>query len=294
MQHITLKFSTLCLTAATIALTACGNTAKEAASEVVETTASAVQSTTASPLQSVIDHPRRDEERARDQFRNPKETLEFFGIAPGQHVIELWPGWYTNVIAPYTKETGGTYTAVLFPDLNERLIARSAAFKENYSDTEAYGDIQYGSYFRDQNNMTEPGTADLALTFRNVHNWMGGQYADKVFAAFYEALKPGGILGVVEHRLPESAEQDPRGRTGYIQQSYMIKLAEDAGFEFVAASEVNANPKDTADHPFGVWTLPPSSRTPEEGSEEAEGFDAEFFKSIGESDRATLKFRKPE
>lgn len=123
---------------------------------------------------------------------------------------------------------------------------------------------------------------------------MGGGYAEKAFSDFYAALKPGGILGIVEHRLPESALQDPRGRTGYVQESYMKALAKDAGFEFVEASEINANPRDTADHPMGVWTLQPSSRIPEAGSKEAMDFDAELYKNIGESDRATLKFRKPE
>jgi len=139
----------------------------------------------------------------------------------------------------------------------------------------------------------EANSLDLLLSFRNVHNWMGGEYAEKAFADFYEVLKPGGILGIVEHRLPETAVQNPKGRTGYVQESYMKSLAEKAGFEFVASSEVNANPKDTADHPVGVWTLPPRSATPKEGSPEADGFDAALYKNIGESDRATLKFRKP-
>jgi len=122
---------------------------------------------------------------------------------------------------------------------------------------------------------------------------MGRDYAEKAFADFYAALKPGGILGIVEHRLPESATQDPKGKSGYVQESYMKDLAKRAGFEFVSASEVNANPRDTADHPFGVWTLPPRSYVPADAKDIPEGFDAELFKNIGESDRATLKFRKP-
>jgi len=141
--------------------------------------------------------------------------------------------------------------------------------------------------------MLPPESVDTILTFRNVHNWMGGGYADKAFEDFYAALKPGGILGVVEHRLPETREQDPTGRTGYVQESYMKDMAERAGFEFVASSEINANPLDTADHPMGVWTLPPRSLAPKEGSPEAADFDAAAYANIGESDRATLKFRKP-
>jgi len=133
----------------------------------------------------------------------------------------------------------------------------------------------------------------VLLSFRNVHSWMRSGYADKAFADFYAALKPGGILGVVQHRLPESATQDPDGGKGYVQESYIKDMAKRAGFEFVASSEVNANPRDTADHPFGVWTLPPASYVPKDAKEIPEGFDAELFKNIGESDRATLKFRKP-
>ena len=141
--------------------------------------------------------------------------------------------------------------------------------------------------------MMEAGTADVVISRRNVHNWMGGGYTEEAFGEFYAALKPGGILGIVEHRLPETMVQDPRGATGYVQESYMKDMAARVGFEFVASSEVNANPKDTADHPFGVWTLPPRSRTPEAGTPEAEEFNADLYKNIGESDRATLKFRKP-
>lgn len=244
-------------------------------------------------LADVIAHPRRAENSARDQFRNPKETLEFFGVEPGKHVAEVWPGWYTEIIAPYLADNNGTYTAILYQP-SERSQPRIDAYKKKYSDAETYGTIQYGAFGRGDSEMMPAESADVILSFRNVHNWMGGEYAEKAFADFYMALKPGGTLGIVEHRLPESALQDPRGRTGYVQESYMKDLAKQAGFEFVAASEVNANPRDTADHPMGVWTLPPRSATPKEGSEEAADFDAALYKNIGESDRATLKFRKPE
>ena len=184
--------------------------------------------------------------------------------------------------------------AVLYPEgVNERLDGRIAGYKEKYGDTDTYGDIQYGAFLKDNGAILPPESVDVLLTFRNVHNWMRSDYADQAYQEFYAALKPGGILGVVEHRLPESATQDPKGSSGYVQESYMKDQAKRAGFEFVASSEVNANPRDTADHPFGVWTLPPRSRTPKEGSEETKDFNAELFKNIGESDRATLKFRKP-
>ena len=245
-------------------------------------------------LADVIAHPRRADDAARDKFRNPKETLEFFEVGPGKTVAEIWPGWYTPVIAPYLKENGGQYVAVLYPEgTSEGLDKRIAGYKEKYGDADTYGNIYYGSFLKDNGAILPPESVDVLLTFRNVHNWMRGDYADQAYAEFYAALKPGGILGVVEHRLPESATQDPKGSSGYVQESYMKDQAKRAGFEFVASSEVNANPRDTADHPFGVWTLPPRSRTPKEGSEEAKDFNAELFKNIGESDRATLKFRKP-
>ena len=247
-------------------------------------------------LDDVLAHPRRAKEAARDQFRHPKGTLEFFEIGPGKRFAELWPGWYTNATAPYLAANDGQYIAILYAEgVNERLDQRIAAYKETYSDTSVYGEIEYAGFLKDSGPILAEGQEpfDVLVTYRNVHNWMGGDYAQDAFNRFYAALKPGGILGVVEHRLPETAVQNPKGRTGYVQESYMKDLAKKAGFEFVASSEVNANPKDTADHPFGVWTLPPRSRVPEADSAEAKDFNAEAFKNIGESDRATLKFRKP-
>ncbi len=248
-------------------------------------------------LADAVADPTRAEAAKVDQFRNPAETLAFFEVEPGKHVAEVWPGYYTPILAKYLKENDGSYTAVLYPEsLGERAVARNNAFKEKYGSAAAsnvYGVIQYGAFGQGHGAMIAPGSADVVISRRNVHNWMGRGYADEAFAEFYAALKPGGILGIVEHRLPETMEQDPRGATGYVQESYMKDLAARAGFEFVASSEVNANPKDTADHPFGVWTLPPRSRTPKEGSPEAADFDAQLYKNIGESDRATLKFRKP-
>ena len=131
------------------------------------------------------------------------------------------------------------------------------------------------------------------LTFRNVHNWMAGGYADKIFADAYRALKPGGVLGVVEHRLPSARDQDLTASTGYVLESYVVQLAENAGFVLEESSEINANAKDTADHPLGVWMLPPNLRAPAPGSPEALAYDVEKYKAIGESDRMTLRFRKP-
>jgi len=288
----------MALLAAT-ALTACK--AAESSSSPSPASSSEASSATTKPSQTVslddvLGHPRRAEQATRDQFRNPKETLEFFELGPNKRFGEIWPGWYTNATAPYLAANGGQYVAVLYPEgISERLDNRMAGYKEKYGDSAVFGDIEYASFLKDSGPILAEGQEplDVLVTYRNVHNWMGGGYAQDAFNRFYEALKPGGILGVVEHRLPETAVQNPKGQTGYVQESYMKDLAERAGFEFVAASEINANPKDTADHPFGVWTLQPRSRLPKEGSEEAADFNAEAYKNIGESDRATLKFRKP-
>ncbi len=292
--------STLMMGAA-LTLTACGGTSapdtKEAATEkMADKAETMVKETMAKTvtLSDVVAHPRRAEESAVDKFRNPAETLAFFEVAPGKHVAEVWPGYYSSVLAPYLKENGGKYTAVLYPEsFGERAMNRVKAFKEKYSDTEAYGTVSYGAFGKGHGAMMTPGSADIVISRRNVHNWMRGSYDQEAFNEFFAALKPGGILGIVEHRLPETMEQDPRGATGYVQESYMKDMAIRAGFEFVDSSEINANPKDTADHPYGVWTLPPRSKTPDEDSPEAADFDADLYKNIGESDRATLKFRKP-
>jgi len=278
------------LGASLIALTACSGGTETTTSEAPKKEAIKAPAT----LAEILAHPRRADNVARDQFRNPKETLEFFEVGPGKKVGEIWPGWYTPVIAPYLAENGGTYVAILRQGDGERTVARNTAFTDKYVGAEGFGTIEIGKFGPEDAPILEIGDLDVLLTFRNVHNWMRGDaYIEKAFKDFYDALKPGGILGVVEHRLPETATQDPEGRTGYVQESYMKDMAKRAGFEFVGASEVNANPRDTADHPFGVWTLPPRSFVPEDEARIPEGFDAELFKNIGESDRATLKFRKP-
>ena len=292
----------LLMGAAALALVACGGDAEvdtvtaEVDAPVAEAPAATAPTLT---LADTVANSRRDADRARDQFRNPVETLEFFGLTddnvkPGMRVAEIWPGYYTDIIAPYLAERDAQFVAVLFPaGVNERLDARIAAYRDKYADADTFGDIDIQSFSGDAGLSLEDGSVDMILTFRNVHNWMGGGYAEKAFAEFARALKPGGTLGVVEHRLPETRTQDPKARSGYVQESYMKALAAEAGLEFVGASEVNANPLDTADHPMGVWTLPPRSRVPEAGTEEAKDFDAELYRNIGESDRATLLFRKP-
>ena len=276
---------------ASLLLGACGNKKPAEVKKTVETV------TQLSSMEAVISGAWRTEQAKRDQFRHPKQTLAFFGLAPGQSVIEVFPGgggWYTGILAPYINKVGGTYTAALFEDaMGERYMAANTRFTEKYEDSEKFGTINTVQ-FGPTAGALAAGDVDLILSFRNVHSWMGRDYADKAFADFYAALKPGGVLGIVEHRLPESAEQNPKAPTGYVQVSYTKDMAKKAGFEFVGSSEINANPKDSADHPYGVWTLPPVSREPKEGETAPEGYMSAKYQEIGESDRFTLKFRKPE
>ncbi len=270
-----------------------------------ETAAAAPAAETAAPaqpgvasLEAAIAGEWRGDRGERDQFRNPAETLAFLEVDPSSTVLEIWPGggWYADILAPWLAGNGGTYIAAHFPAdaASEGRRASRERFEQRYADTALYGDIVMSGFDDTTDALAEPGSVDTILTFRNVHNWMMGNYAEKAFADFYAALREGGTLGVVEHRLPSTREQSSNGGSGYVQQAYVIRLAEEAGFELVGTSEINANPADTADHPFGVWTLPPSRRSAGRGEEPAADFDRAFYDAIGESDRMTLLFRKPE
>ena len=243
------------------------------------------------------------EAKARDAFRHPYDTLTFFDIQASDTVIEIWPGggWYSDILAPYLASGGGQFIAAVWDlevfegDRRERISERIEAYKQNYAgDPETFGVLNYSAFSAQSGPLAEANSIDAVLTFRNVHNWMSGDYETKLFEDAFAALKPGGILGVVEHRLPSSAAQDPRGRTGYVHEDFVKSLASSAGFEFVAASETNANPADSADHPFGVWTLPPASRQTDREGNTPDGFDPQLYLEIGESDRMTLLFKKPE
>lgn len=244
---------------------------------------------------------RSDAEKSRDAWRNPTETLEFFDLKPSDTVVEIWPGggWYTNILAPYLASGGGKLIAAHWDlenaaaDRRVRLEEVINRYKETYSDTEVYGTIELSAFSAQSAEFAAPNSVDAVLTFRNVHNWMAGDYTTKFFDDAFAALKPGGTLGIVEHRLPSSQEQEPRAASGYVHEDYVTSVAQRAGFELVDSSEINANPSDSADHPFGVWTLPPVSRTQDSEGNQPEGFDAQYYLQIGESDRMTLKFVKP-
>ncbi len=241
---------------------------------------------------------RSDEERARDAYRNPKETLLFFGLEPDMTVVEAYPGggWYTQVIAPYLNSGGGKlYAAGYNPaSENERVQAALASFRETYVEQpEIYGDVEM-TVLGTADPIAPAGSADMIVTFRNVHSWRDPGEAEQVFGSFHDALKPGGVLGIVEHRADGAAEDLPKeGSSGYMYTDDVVAIAEAAGFVLDRQSEINANPADTKNHPFGVWTLPPSRRSSEIRGAEDPDFDRAPYDAIGESDRMTLRFLKP-
>ncbi len=233
---------------------------------------------------------------ARNQWRHPVQTLQFCGLETGQNVVEVWPGggWYTQILAPWLKENDGHYSAALLdPKESERARMLGQSFIQAYGDKERYGAITTSVLSANSADFAPTASMDMVLTFRNVHSWLARGMGAKAFTDFYAALKPGGALCVVEHRLPDAREQDPLAASGYVQLTLVKALAAEAGFVFEAMSDVNANPKDMADHPFGVWTLPPVRRSAAPGETQNPEFDHAKYEAIGESNRMTLRFRKP-
>jgi predicted methyltransferase len=224
---------------------------------------------------------------ARDVVRHPLQELTFFGLKSGQTVVELWPGggYWTDILGPYLSSRGRLYVALpARSDAQEE--AGAARWRTRYlGDPAHYGSIVETALGADHFEIAPPGTADLVLTFRNLHNWLGAGYAPEALAACFRALKPGGILGIEEHRARNDRPQDPKARDGYVRQDYTIALAKQAGFKLVASSEMNANPRDTKDWPKGVWTLPPTFALGDQ--------DRARYAAIGEADNYVLKFRKP-
>ena len=245
---------------------------------------------TAAAIERVLAGEHRSaEHRARDAYRHPLDTLLLFGIKPGMTVVEAWPGpdgWYTEILAPLLAESGKLYAAQMPAAPGNEFVAASLA---RYSAKLAarpdlYGKVTVTTLGPAGTEVAPPGSCDLAVSFRNLHNWMNLGYAKEAVEALNRALKPGGILGVVEHRADPAKPVDPRASNGYVNEDAAIRLIESAGFELLERSEINANPRDTKDYEQGVWSLPPTLR---QGNR-----DREKFEAIGESDRFTLKFRK--
>jgi len=229
---------------------------------------------------------------ARDRYRHPQATLAFFGVQPDHDIVEIWPapGYYTEILAPYLRAKGRYYAASFA--ISQKITPQwrqeaHAEYLEKFSADPLYNRVTITEAGPLKAwTVAPPESADRVLTFRNVHNWMKGDYEAEMFAAFFKALKPGGVLGVVEHRANPGTSRAKMVESGYVTEAYVIEQAERAGFKLQARSAVNANPRDSKDHPKGVWTLPPSLRLGD--------VDREKYLAIGESDRMTLKFVKPD
>lgn len=244
---------------------------------------------------------RTSESRSRDAARNPLETLQFLGWRPGMQVVEVWPGggWYTDVLGPLTRDNGALFAAgfgATAPDMADWRIRSHQSLADHLADhPEALGHVVLTELMPPKRTaMVPPGSADMVLVFRNVHSFMRADVADAMFEAIARGLKPGGVLGVVQHRAAPGTELAAMRETGYVTESHVIALAASAGLLLEASSEINANPKDTRDHPNGVWTLPPTLRACNAMEDDMARKECEaHYRGIGESDRMTLRFRKP-
>jgi len=270
-------------------LSACGSTAPTATA--VSAARAPAPPSSEDELAALLALPHRSaENRARDRYRHPAETLAFFGVAPDMKVVEIWPGrgWYTELLAPLVRERGRLTEATMDPadrTFRGRFAREYAQFLETRP--EVYDRVERTVLFPPNHFELAPeGSQDMVLTFRSLHNWIRwGGYEQQVFDAMARCLKPGGVLGVVEHRAADGSDPRVTAEQGYVSEEYTIELARRAGLRLDSRSEINANPADTHDHPNGVWSLPPTLR----------GGDTnrEAFLTIGESDRMTLRFVKP-
>ncbi len=239
-------------------------------------------------LQAAIASPERAAaNRARDAYRNPEPVLSFFGLRDDMAVLEIYPGagWWTEILAPYLDARGTYHAAAAVPTTDEGRAFRRAFEAKLAADRARFGKVKIVDFAADGGDIVPPGSVDMVLTFRNLHNWVARGTEDAVLKSFFRALKPGGTLGLVDHRASNAVPQDPKAKNGYVREDHAIALAERAGFKYVGRSDVKSNPKDTKDYPEGVWTLPPTLRLKDK--------DRAKYEAIGESDRFVLKFTKP-
>jgi predicted methyltransferase len=234
--------------------------------------------------------------KSRDEFRHPAEALAFWGLKPGMTILEVQPGggWWTEILAPYAKANKGEFYAtaadIADPGISDGARKGRESFESKFADAAVYGKVNLVNW----GPKAAPLPAekfDFVLAARVFHGWTNGGAADANLAKIYAGLKPGGILAIEQHR--GNAGQDPAVKGGYMAEQAVIDAVTKAGFKFEGKSEINANPKDTKDHPFGVWTLPPVRQSSEGGKPADPAFDRAKYDAIGESDRMTLKFSKP-
>lgn len=283
-----MTWSRRALLASAGALAACGG---EAAKPVVKPRAATLE-------EAVAGDWRPPANRARDVWRHPVQSLAFWGLRPGMTVLEFWPGagWYTDILAPFLNATGGTLYAANLQVDDSALAARQTveAYRRKLeARPELYGHVRITAFGPTSGPPAPAGRVDLALFLRNLHNWMAAGIAEKAFRDAFVALKPGGVLGIEEHRAPPGDLPDVLAASGYVQEAYVRQLAAEAGFVDARSSEINANPYDDHEHPFGVWTLPPTRASSPRGQPPDPTFDHGPYDAIGESDRMTLRFVKP-
>jgi predicted methyltransferase len=243
---------------------------------------------------------RSTEDRTRDQYRHPAEALTFWQVPAGGVVVEIGPGgaWWTEILAPYAQQTNGRYIAA-FGDLGAPQVTDAARqgranFQQRFSDASRYGTVEVVDFSRRAGLAMPDNSADFILVARAFHNWARVEgVTDRYMGEFARVLRPGGVLAVEQHRAPAGADVAQTSVNGYVPESYVIDAAARAGLTLAARSEINANPADDRDHPFGVWTLPPVRRSAPDGQPENPAFDHAPYDAIGESDRMTLRFVKP-
>ena len=288
----TISFSRRSALVGALALAACGKQG-----ETPPQPAAAARSSKGMTIQeAVAGEWRLPADRARDPWRHPVESLEFWGLKPGQTVVEFWPGagWFTDILAPYLAANGGKLIAAHLEPTDPAAVEIVEAYRAKLkARPKIFGEVEITAFGAGSGPVAPAASADLVLFLRNLHNWMAAGVVEKAFRDAFAALKPGGVLGIEEHRAAPGDVQDALAADGYVQQAYAVRLAQEAGFVLDKASEINANPKDTRDHPFGVWTLPPVRLTSPRGEAPDPTFDRTKFDAIGESDRMTLRLLKP-